>query len=238
MVSSFLLQVGSSNLLRSVSKWGNKSNPLIFVIWELDQKARSKNKHRANGMKNDSLWTGSYIDLGEERHPETWLNCAAEQTLHVCHAFLNAALGCPCGCRRCFCRKGGEGRWNPVLSSSPLFWVTLPSPQDGVGLFHLCDTRHIWVPEIGKLDWWCWTWNLKATGICIREDGVAPGVKDKKVCRLEENYPLPKPQCAKPYFSPMTSYLTSLQHPVTLQGASLVGGQNEPCFYFIRKVSP
>lgn len=75
-------------------------------------------------------------------------------------------------------------------------------------------------------------------GIYIREDVVAPGVKDKKACRLEENYPLPKPQCAKPYFSPMTSYLISLQHPLTLRGASLVGGQNEPCFYFIQKVSP
>lgn len=45
--------------------------------------SESKNKHRANGMKNDSLGTGAYIALGEERDSETWLNRAAEQTLHV-----------------------------------------------------------------------------------------------------------------------------------------------------------
>jgi len=70
-------------------------------------------------------------------------------------------------------------------------------------------------------------------GIYVREDGVEPGVKDKKMGRLEETYPIPKPQRVKPYFSPMTSYLTSLQHPLILRGASLVGGQNEPRFYFI-----
>ena len=91
-------------LVRSASKWGNKSNPLIFVIWELDQKARSKNKHRENWMKNASLGTAVYRVLGEERDSETWLNCAAEWTLHVSFAPLNVALGCACSCVRCFCR--------------------------------------------------------------------------------------------------------------------------------------
>ena len=116
-------------LVRSASKWGNKSNPLIFVIWELDQKARSKNKHRANGMKNDSLGTGAYIPLGEERDSETWLNCAAEQTLHISYAFLSTAVGCPCGCRRSFCRKEGEGRWNQFHPCLPCFELPCHLPR-------------------------------------------------------------------------------------------------------------
>lgn len=108
---------------------------------------RSKNKDRANRMKNYSLGAGAYIALGEERDSETWLNRAAEQTRHMSYVFLNAALGCPGGCR-CCCRKGGQGRCNRAPSSSPLFRVTLSSLQDGVGLFHLLDTRSVWVLEM------------------------------------------------------------------------------------------
>lgn len=59
--------------------------------------------------------------------------------------------------------------------------------------------------------------SLKSTEhkICVREDGDHPGVQDKKWCGLEENYPLPKPQHANPFFSPVTSSFTPPQHPLT-----------------------
>lgn len=74
-------------------------------------------------------------------------------------------------------------------------------------------------------------------GIYIREDCVDPGAKDKKVCRPKENYPLPQPQHTKPYFFLMTSYLTLTWLQLTLQGALVLGGQNEPGFRFMSRFS-
>lgn len=77
-------------LVRSVPKWGNKSHSLILVIWELDQKVKSENKHRANGMKNDSLGTSAFIALGEERG---WALVQLQQNqLFMC---LTPSSSCP-----------------------------------------------------------------------------------------------------------------------------------------------
>lgn len=50
------------------------------------------------------------------------------------YALLSAALVCPCGCMRCFCVMGSEGRWSLDPSVSPY------SELRGVGPFHLLDT--------------------------------------------------------------------------------------------------
>lgn len=60
-------------------------------------------------------------------------------TLHMPHTFLRAAPGCPCACRRCFCReeKADGIRFHPHLQ----FPATTLSPQNGVSFSHVLDTR-------------------------------------------------------------------------------------------------
>lgn len=75
------------------------------------------------------------------------------------HTFLRAALGCPCACRKYFCREEGEGRWNQVPSPSPVSSYHIVSP----GWSSCAGHQAHWEPEFWELDWWCWARNLQST---------------------------------------------------------------------------
>lgn len=132
-------------------------------------------------MKNDSLGTGAYIALGEERDSETWLN-----KLFTSCAFFNDALGCPCGCRRCFCRKRGRDGIR-FLPCPPCFKLPCHLPRTELAC-SICS-----VP-FGCQRFESLTESLKSTshGTNVREDAVEPGVKDKKVCGTGRKLPCPQ----------------------------------------------
>lgn len=115
------------------------------------------------------------------------------------HTFLSAAPGCPCAGDVSAGRevKAGGIRFHPHL----LFPAPTLCPQDGV---HALNTRPTECQSSASLADGAEPKSAEHR-VCVREDGDHPGVQDKKWCGLEDNYPLPKPQHANPFFSPVIS---------------------------------
>lgn len=134
-------------------------------------------------MKNDSLGTSGYIALGEERDSEAWRN-----KLFTSCAFFSTALGCPCGCRRCFCRKrGGDGIG--FLPCLPCFELSCHLPRTELAC-SIC-----LVPDhLGARDLKAW---LRVLSLKSMSRGTTSGSmllslesRTRKCAGQEENYPV------------------------------------------------